>query len=139
MYAWVFLSSVGAGTHGRNAQFEDLDGGFGNDGKQAKKLFGDRGPTKETIGDAKALLEKLHKVDGPLPDLDEVATDEANFEKAEQELWGWYLEWSAIARKAVKQRSLLLKLGFLRSSGNGKDEEVPDDAVAEKPENEGKP
>ncbi len=105
------------------------DGGLGNDGKQAKKLLATRGLTKNTIDEAKALLEKLRKIEGPLPDLEKVAAEDASFEKAEQELWGWYLEWSAIARKAIKQRSLLLKLGFLRSSGNG-DEEVPDDAPA---------
>jgi hypothetical protein len=108
----------------------EKEGGLGNDGKQAKKLLGDRGLTKQTIGEAKTLLGKLRKVEGPLPDLDKAAADEASFEKAEQELWGWYLEWSAIARKAIKQRSLLLKLGFLRSSGNG-DEEVPGEAPAE--------
>jgi hypothetical protein len=111
----------------------EKDGGLGNEGKQAKKLLGERGITKKTIDKARALLEKLHQVDGPLPDLDAVSADEANFEKAEDELWGWYLEWSAIARKAVTQRSLLLKLGFLRSGGNGKEEEVPDDVAPEKP------
>jgi hypothetical protein len=43
----------------------EKDGGLGNDGKQAKKLLGDRGLTKETIGAAKTLLEKLRKVEGP--------------------------------------------------------------------------
>ncbi|HRI69659.1 MAG TPA: hypothetical protein PK156_35765, partial [Polyangium sp.] len=85
------------------------DGGLGNDGKQAKKLLATRGLTKNTIDEAKALLEKLRKIEGPLPDLEKVAAEDASFEKAEQELWGWYLEWSAIARKAIKQRSLLLK------------------------------
>ncbi|HRI66862.1 MAG TPA: hypothetical protein PK156_21595 [Polyangium sp.] len=113
----------------------ETDGGLGNEGKAAKKLLGERGLTKDTIGEAKVLMEKLRKIDGPLPDLEKIAAEEANFDKAEQELWGWYLEWSAIARKTIKQRSLLLKLGFLRSTSRG-DEEVPDDGSAETTQNE---
>lgn len=95
----------------------EQDGGLGDDGKQAKKVLGERGLKKQTIDEAKALVKKLRKVDGPLPDLDQVMAEEASFEKAEQELWGWYLEWSAIARNAITQRSLLIKLGFLRNGG----------------------
>jgi len=102
------------------------DGGLGQDGKQAKKLLGERGLTKKTIDEAKALLKKLSKIDGPVVDVNKIAAEEANYEKAEQELWAWYLEWSAITRKAITQRSLLIKLGFLRNSGSG-DEEVSDE------------
>jgi hypothetical protein len=105
------------------------DGGLGGDGKQAKKILGERGLTKKTIDEAKALLKKLRKIDGPVVDAHKIAAEEANFEKAEQALWAWYLEWSAIARQAIKQRSLLLKLGFLRNGGSG-DEEVAEEAPA---------
>lgn len=108
----------------------EKDGGLADEGKAAKKLLGERGLTKKTMGEAKVLLEKLRKIEGPLPNLEKVAAEEAGFEKAEQELWGWYLEWSAIARKTIKQRSLLIKLGFLRNTSRG-DEEVPEEGLAE--------
>lgn len=109
------------------------EGGLGDDGKAAKKILGERGLTKKTIDEAKALLKKLSKIDGPVVDVHKIAAEEANFEKAEGALWDWYLEWSAIARKAVKQRSLLIKLGFLRNDGSGSDEvgdEGPVDSTA---------
>ncbi len=99
------------------------DGGLGDDGKEAKKIMAKRGLTNAVIDEAKALVGKLRKVDGPLPDLEKIEAEEANFEKAERELWAWYLEWSAIARNAIKQRSLLKKLGFLQDNGRGVDEE----------------
>lgn len=110
------------------------EGGLGDDGKSAKKILGERGLTKKTIDEAKALLKKLSKIDGPVVDVNKIANEEANFEKAEQALWAWYLEWSAIARKAIKQRSLLIKLGFLRKNGS-EDEEVGDDDLADTNEN----
>jgi hypothetical protein len=36
-------------------------------------------------------------------------------------LWGWYLEWSAIARVAVRDRRLLRALGFLNTTRLGAD------------------
>jgi len=60
---------------------------------------------------------------------------EANFDKAERELWAWYLEWSTIARNAIKQRSLLKKLGFLQDNGRGAGD---DDEHAEDESGEGK-
>lgn len=106
------------------------EGGLGEDGKNAKKLLGDRGLTKKTIDEAKTLLKKLRKIEGPAVNADQIAAEAAHFAKAEQELWGWYLEWSAIARNTIKQRSLLIKLGFLRNTGKG-DEEVAEDVGAE--------
>lgn len=38
---------------------------------------------------------------------------------ADEELWAYYVEWSHAARMVVKDRRLLRKLGFLRSSGGG--------------------
>ncbi|UQA62865.1 hypothetical protein [Polyangium aurulentum] len=107
----------------------EKDGGFGQAGQDAKKILGQRGLTNEVIGEAKTLLEKLGKVGGPLPDLDKIAEEDAGFLKAEKALWSWYLEWSAIARRAVTQRSLLRQLGFLRTSASGKEEEVPEDEL----------
>jgi hypothetical protein len=44
----------------------------------------------------------------------------AEHAKAVAHLWVWYLEWSAIARVAVKDRRLLRSMGFLNGSGGGK-------------------
>lgn len=99
------------------------DGGLGNEGKEAKKLLATRGLTNAVIDEAKTLVQKLRHMDGPLPDLAKMAAEEASFEKAEQELWAWYLEWSTIARNAIKQRSLLKKMGFLRDDGREVEEE----------------
>ncbi len=113
-------------------RFEPIDkteaeGGFGQAGKEARKLLSQRGLTKKVVDEAKALLGKLRKVDGPLPDLEKIAAEDESFEKAEGALWAWYLEWSAIARKAVTHRGLLRQLGFLRTTASGKDVEVTDD------------
>ena len=51
-------------------------------------------------------------------------------EAAEQELWTWYLEWSAIARVAISDRRLLRSLGFLRyksQASGAEDEDESDD------------
>ena len=37
-------------------------------------------------------------------------------------MWAWYLEWSKIARVAIKNRALLRQLGFL-SARRGEEEE----------------
>jgi len=104
-------------------------GGFGQAGKDARKILAQRGLTKDVIAEAKGLLEKLETVDGPLPDLEKVAADDATFEKAENDLWAWYLEWSAIARRAITHRNLLRQLGFLRQTHGGKEVEVSDDEM----------
>lgn len=117
------------------------DGGLGTEGKNAKKLLAARGLNEKVIGDAKALVSKLGRIDGPLPDLEKITAEDAQFEQAERELWGWYLEWSTIARSAIKQRSLLMKLGFLRGSGRNKEDEDGElggeDASEEKTDTEG--
>jgi len=107
------------------------EGGFGPAGKDARKLLAQRGLTKGVIAEAKLLLGKLRKVDGPLPDLDKLAAQDEDFEKAEAALWNWYLEWSAIARRTITHRGYLRQLGFLRTTPSGKDVEVTDDETPE--------
>lgn len=107
----------------------EWDGGFGQAGKEARSLLAQRGLTEMVVDEAKALLERIRNVDGPLPDLEKLAAEDACFEKAEAALWAWYLEWSAIARRAITQRGLLRQLGFLRTTPSGKDVVVTDDEV----------
>jgi len=107
------------------------EGGLGASGEEAKKILAARGLTKTIIEEAKALLDKLQKVDGPLPDIEKDDAETASFDKAEDALWDWYLEWSAIARQAIQKRSYLKQLGFLRTTPSGKDEEVQDEDAPE--------
>jgi len=112
----------------------EKEGGLGATGKEAKKILEQRGLTKDTIAEAKTLLKKLGKVEGPLPDLEKIAAEDASFEEAETALWAWYLEWSKIARTAITQRSLLRQLGFLRTTAGGKEEEIPDEEIEDETE-----
>jgi hypothetical protein len=142
-HGWVFrnLSQteglaviVSVGTFVERYEELDKQEELGDEGKEARKILEFRGLTKETVGIAKALLKKLRKVDGPLPDLEQAAADDISLAEAEEALWDWYLEWSKIARTAITQRSLLRLLGFLQTSANGKDEAVEEEDEGEEPE-----
>jgi hypothetical protein len=102
-------------------------GSFGTEGVAAAKVLESRGLTQAVIAEARAQLESVGKITIEA----ETATfehDEAELAKAEDALWSWYLEWSQIARIAVKQRSLLRSMGFgpTRKSGAGEGEEEGD-------------
>jgi hypothetical protein len=104
-------------------------GGPGAGGKDAKKILQKRGLTAPEINTAKELLAKLSKVaEPPVGDGGNAASDES-FAEAETAVWAWYLEWSRIARTAIKDRRLLRTLGFLQGGGasGADDEEVADD------------
>jgi len=54
--------------------------------------------------------------------------------RRETEMWDYYLQWSAIARVAIRDRRLLRSLGFLKlrrnDNGTGEDDlqpDIPDD------------
>jgi len=83
--------------------------------KEARALLEKRGLTQATIQEAKDLLAKLGTITPlELPKLDPVKAKEA-----EDALWAWYLEWSAIARSAIHDPRLLRALGFLRTTSKG--------------------
>ena len=86
-------------------------GAYGAEGAQAKAVLEARGLTQTVLNDARALLESIGKVASV--DAATAAQDPKAREKAENDLWGWYLEWSQIARSAVTQRVLLRQMGFL--------------------------
>jgi hypothetical protein len=90
-------------------------GGMGAEGKEAKKLLDKRGLTAAVINEARDLLKRLGAVEPPKP-AEEPPTEE-QYAAAETVMWGWYLEWSAIARTAIKDRRLLRQLGFLQTTG----------------------
>jgi hypothetical protein len=119
-------------------RYDELTAGsnkYGAEAQKAQELLATRGLTVDVINEAKALLKKLQQVAGPTEPIS-VETQEADLEAAETAMWGWYLEWSKIARVAIKQRALLKQLGFLsvkRGSDDEEEETEPTPATATPP------
>ena len=86
-------------------------GAYGAEGAQAKAVLEARGLTPAVLNRARALLENVGKI--ATVDAVMAAQDPKALEKAENDLWAWYLEWSQVARIAVTQRVLLKQMGFL--------------------------
>lgn len=98
------------------ARFEalsDPSGPYGAEGPKAAELLARRG-LSSAIGEAKALLDSLKRVDTNASSNWDV--QQRRLFAAETLLWEWYLEWSRVARVAIKQRALLRQLGFLGES-----------------------
>ena len=85
---------------------------YGADAPKAVQLLADRGLTAAVVQEARALLTALTQVTAPA-EPPPVVEQEAQLTAAEDAMWAWYLEWSQIARVAIKQRGLLKELGFL--------------------------
>ena len=105
---------------------------YGAEAKKAHELLTTRGVTPALVDEAKALLTKLTHVAEPVEPVS-AEEQEAELEAAESALWAWYLEWSKIARIAIKQRPLLRQLGFLTSRRGDVVEEDEDAATATTP------
>ena len=92
-------------------------------GQAACSLLVERGVTERVLTDARDLL--AHVGSAKEPDLLESEDPEA-VAAAEESLWRWYLEWSGIARIAIRDRRLLRALGFLKTvrRPDGTEEEV---------------
>jgi len=89
------------------------DSKFGPEGVKAKELLTSRGVTPAVVDEARNLLSQLTKVAvSPISEAS-ITEQEAELARAEDALWAWYLEWSKVARVAIKQRQLLRQLGFL--------------------------
>ena len=93
---------------------------YGPEGSQARALLTERGLSDAVIAEVAALLSEVAALnDEPVVDY------AAEARQAEDAMWQWYLEWSAIARRAIKNRNVLRRLGFLqRSRGDASEEEV---------------
>jgi hypothetical protein len=97
-------------------RFEALSepaGPYGAEGPKAAELLSRRGLTS-AVAEAKALLDSLEKVDTRVRSTWDV--QQRRLFAAESVLWAWYLEWSRVARVAIKERALLRQLGFLGES-----------------------
>jgi len=104
-------------------------GSYGAEGPQAKAVLEARGLTPAVLNQARGYLENVSKV--ATVDAVMAAQDPKALEKAENDLWAWYLEWSQIARIAVTQRVLLKQMGFLppRKSKATEEDDVDVDPV----------
>jgi hypothetical protein len=89
------------------------DSKYGPEGAKARDALTARGVTPAVVDEARNLLAQLTKVAAPPEVQSSIAEQEADLEKAQAALWAWYLEWSKVARVAIKQRALLHELGFL--------------------------
>lgn len=107
-------------------QMEQGQGEFAENGHVAREVLRARGLDNATVAQAQALIEKLQSVREP----PQATREEA--QKAEDALWAWYLEWSAIARIAVHDRRLLRAMGFLQSR-RPVEEEVEETEASEEP------
>lgn len=99
------------------------DAKYGAEGKKAVELLAQRGVTAGVVQEADTLLKSLAQVAKPAEPVS-IEEQEAELQAAEDALWAWYIEWSKIARVAVKQRVLLKQLGFLAARRGGADEEA---------------
>lgn len=76
------------------------------------------GLTAAVLGAARGVLDQLRQAPFETPpDGDEPVVDPA----AEDAMWSYYLQWSAIARRVITERRLLRQLGFRRSQRGGSD------------------
>lgn len=82
---------------------------YGREGEQALSVLESRGLNAETNSRARTLIASLKNA-GSEPEW-LLAQKEAQAH-ADATLWCWYLEWSRIARVAIKERALLRQLGF---------------------------
>ena len=89
------------------------------------------GLTDAVLAEARGLIAQTTRVSGVLETEEESPDD---LLRREAEMWDYYLQWSAIARVAIRDRRLLRSLGFLKlrrnDNGTGEDDlqpDVPDD------------
>ena len=99
------------------------EGNYGAEGRKAAELLVRRGMTAAVITEARSLLSTLGKVAPPQVPFS-IEEQKAELVRAEDAMWAWYLEWSAMTRVAIKQRSLLKQLGFLTDRGGAEEEPV---------------
>ncbi|MCZ7679162.1 MAG: hypothetical protein M5U28_10580 [Sandaracinaceae bacterium] len=108
------------------------EGGM-SDGRAALALLQRRGLTEEVVAAARALLAEIGSLEADEDGVDE-ELEAKEREEAERRLWSWYLEWSAIARAAIRDRRLLRMLGFLRTTRRADGTVVEEEVEEEEPE-----
>jgi len=99
---------------------------YGADGKAARSLLATRGLTADVVQAAQVLVDETRALS------DEAPLPEAGDPTAEEEMWKWYLEWSAVTRKVIKDGNLLRLMGFKKRKA-GRDAEGEVEVVEETP------
>jgi hypothetical protein len=90
------------------------EGGVGAlEAAQIKALLGTRGIDETILNEGRAMLAQLEEVEVDTRIEGITPEEEA---AAEDAMWRWYLEWSAIARVVITDRRQLRALGFLRNA-----------------------
>lgn len=116
-------------------ELESGAGVYGTDGAAARALLAERGLTEERVREVQGLLAEFDAaVAAPLEHGAATAAlsgdDSQVIEAEERALWNWYLEWSTIARVAIRDRRHLRALGFLKY---GRGESAEDAAAVPEP------
>jgi hypothetical protein len=104
---------------------------FGPEGPKAADILAQRGMVP-AIQEARELLTKLGKIAESEAGMS-TEDHKAELAKAEEDLWGFYLEWSQIVRAAITARPLLRTLGFLNSRGAVVEDDDVEEAESETP------
>lgn len=91
--------------------------GLGAEGVAAKAWLTRRGVGEEVIASLRKDLVTAQGL-GDLPP-EGAEEDAAEREEAERRLWGFYQEWSPIARSAIRDQNLLRKMGIRRDGESG--------------------
>lgn len=99
------------------------------DGSEALTLLALRGITEHVLAEADQLLQTFGTLGNDGIDAEPPESVEARHQ-AEEALWSWYLEWSSIARTAIRDRRQLRALGFLRTPEAATVASLDDDEVA---------
>jgi hypothetical protein len=84
---------------------------LGDAAPRARALLAARGLTEDELAFAEGQLARLGNIatkSMPLPD----APTREDQQAAEDAMWAWYLEWSAVARATIRDGNLLRVLGF---------------------------
>lgn len=77
---------------------------------RARALLVERGLSEDELAHAERLLERLGDIAAAPPPPPGPTPEEQK--AAEDAMWAWYLEWSAIARAVIRDGNLLRALGF---------------------------
>lgn len=116
-------------------RLERLAGGggwLGREGEAARELLEKRGLTREVIAEGRALLASSRHMQKNACEGATVPTPEEASE-AEDAMWGFYLEWTQLARRAIKSRAMLRMLGMRKGAGRSDESEQAEEAAPTQP------
>lgn len=101
---------------------------FNESGPEVREYLRTRGLTDEVIAEVSADMERLQRMaEEPLP---VAVVDPEELKAADEAMWQWYLEWSAICRRVISDGNQLRALGFKKRKAtrgsNGAASDEPD-------------